>query len=44
VVAVSLVTGLVARMLSKHPQLRPYDVKTILRAVASNCVRPDDVG
>jgi subtilisin len=36
------VTGLVARMLSKHPQLRPYDVKTILRAVASNVVRPDD--
>jgi subtilisin family serine protease len=30
------VTGLVARMLSKHPDLRPYDVKTILRAVASN--------
>jgi subtilisin family serine protease len=30
------VTGLVARMLSKHPELRPYDVKTILRAVATN--------
>lgn len=38
------VSGLVARMISKHPQLRPYDVKTILRAVASNVVRPDDAG
>jgi subtilisin family serine protease len=38
------VTGLVARMLSKHPQLRPYDVKTVLRAVASNTVRRDDAG
>jgi subtilisin family serine protease len=32
------VTGLVARLLSKHPQLRPYEVKTVLRAVASNGV------
>lgn len=30
------VTGLVARILSKHPQLTPYDVKTVLRAVAGN--------
>ena len=30
------VTGLVARMLSKHPHLTPYEVKTVLRAVASN--------
>jgi subtilisin family serine protease len=30
------VTGLVARMLSKHPHLTPYDVKTVLRAVARN--------
>jgi subtilisin family serine protease len=30
------VTGLVARLLSKHPHLRPYEVKTVLRAVASN--------
>jgi subtilisin family serine protease len=30
------VTGLVARLLSKHPQLTPYEVKTVLRAVASN--------
>ena len=30
------VTGLAARILSKHPQLTPYDVKTVLRAVASN--------
>jgi subtilisin len=32
------VTGLVARLLSKHPHLRPYEVKTVLRAVASNAV------
>lgn len=30
------VTGLVARILSKHPDLTPYDVKTVLRAVSSN--------
>jgi subtilisin len=30
------VTGLVARILSKHPHLTPYEVKTVLRAVASN--------
>jgi subtilisin family serine protease len=32
------VAGLVARMLSKHPHLTPYEVKTVLRAVASNAV------
>ncbi|HXW46922.1 MAG TPA: S8 family serine peptidase [Streptosporangiaceae bacterium] len=32
------VTGLVARLLSKHPQLTPYEVKTVLRAVASNAM------
>jgi subtilisin len=32
------VTGLVARLLSKHPNLTPYEVKTVLRAVASNAV------
>ena len=30
------VTGLVARMLSKHPALTPYQVKAVLRAVAQN--------
>lgn len=30
------VTGLVARMLSKHPDLTPYQVKAVLRAVAGN--------
>ena len=30
------VAGLVARLLSKHPHLTPYEVKTVLRAVASN--------
>jgi subtilisin len=34
------VTGLVARLLSKRPHLRPYEVKTVLRAVASNAVAP----
>lgn len=33
------VSGLVARMLSKHPHLAPYEVKTVLRAVASNAER-----
>jgi subtilisin family serine protease len=33
------VTGLVARMLSKHPHLTPYDVKTVLRAVADNAIQ-----
>ena len=32
------VTGLVARLLSKHPHLTPYEVKTVLRAVAGNAV------
>jgi subtilisin family serine protease len=36
--AAAHVTGLVARLLSKHPQLAPYEVKTVLRAVASNTV------
>jgi subtilisin family serine protease len=36
------VAGLVARLLSKHPHLTPYDVKTVLRAVASNA-RPPQV-
>jgi subtilisin family serine protease len=30
------VAGLVARLLSKHPQLTPYQVKTVLRQVARN--------
>ncbi len=30
------VTGLVARILSKHPQLTPYDVKSVLRAISTN--------
>jgi subtilisin family serine protease len=34
------VAGLVARLLSKHPHLTPYEVKTVLRAVASNAVVP----
>jgi len=34
------VAGLVARLLSKHPHLTPYEVKTVLRAVASNAKAP----
>ena len=34
------VAGLVARLLSKHPHLTPYEVKTVLRAVASNAEAP----
>ena len=34
--AAAHVTGLVARLISKHPRLTPYEVKTVLRAVASN--------
>lgn len=30
------VTGLVARLLAKHPQLTPYEVKSVLRAVSRN--------
>jgi subtilisin len=36
--AAAHVTGLVARLLGKHPNLTPYEVKTVLRAVASNAV------
>ena len=35
------VTGLVARLLGKHPHLRPYEVKAVLRAVSRNAVLPD---
>ena len=38
--AAAHVTGLVARLLSKHPHLTPYEVKTVLRAVASNAIAP----
>ena len=30
------VTGLVARLLSKHPELTPYQVKAVLRSIAAN--------
>jgi subtilisin family serine protease len=32
------VTGLVARLLAKHPTLTPYQVKAVLRSVAANAV------
>ena len=33
------VAGLVARLLSKHPTLTPYEVKTVLRHVSRNAAR-----
>jgi subtilisin len=38
------VTGLVARLLSKHPHLTPYEVKAVLRAVSRNARPASDVG
>lgn len=39
------VSGLVARLLSKHPSLSPSEVKTVLRAVSRNALpAPLDVG
>jgi subtilisin family serine protease len=38
--AAAHVSGLAARLLSKHPHLRPYEVKTVLRALAGNAVTP----
>ncbi|MDT4937994.1 MAG: hypothetical protein QOG80_1665 [Pseudonocardiales bacterium] len=38
--AAAHVTGLVARLLSKHPNLTPYQVKAVLRAVAVNATLP----
>ena len=34
------ITGVVARLLSKHPGLTPFEVKTILRATARNVTLP----
>lgn len=34
------ISGLVARILAKHPQLTVFEVKTVLRALAANVVRP----
>jgi subtilisin family serine protease len=38
------VAGLAARLLSKHPRLTPYEVKTVLRSVASNAVAGQERG
>ena len=38
------VTGLVARMLSKHPGLAPFHVKAILRALAANVAGSEAAG
>jgi subtilisin family serine protease len=44
------VTGLIARILAKHPGLTPFEVKTILRACATNAIpsstpaEPDQFG
>jgi subtilisin len=34
--AAPYMTGVVARLLSKHPDLTPFEVKTVLRALAAN--------
>jgi subtilisin family serine protease len=34
--AAAWVTGLAARIVAAHPELRPYEVKTVLRALAAN--------
>jgi len=34
--AAAHITGLVARLLGKHPDLTPFQVKTVLHAVADN--------
>jgi subtilisin family serine protease len=34
------ITGVVARILSKHPELTTFQVKMVLRALAANVVRP----
>jgi subtilisin family serine protease len=33
------VTGVVARLLQNHPDLRPYEVKAVLAALARNARR-----
>jgi subtilisin family serine protease len=39
------ITGIVARILSKHPQLNLFQMKTVLRALAANVVpRPQEAG
>lgn len=35
------IAGLVARILSKHPHLTPYEVKSVLRAVSTNTASSD---
>lgn len=36
------ITGMVARILGKHPELTPFQVKTVLRALASNVAADPD--
>jgi subtilisin family serine protease len=38
------VAGLIARILAKHPSLTPFEVKTILRACATNAIPQLDTG
>jgi subtilisin family serine protease len=35
------ISGIVARLLGKHPGLTPFEVKTVLRSLAANASRPD---
>ncbi len=34
------ITGIVAKLLGKHPHLTPFQVKTVLRALSANMVQP----
>jgi subtilisin family serine protease len=38
--AAPYITGLVARLLGEHPELTPFQVKTVLRALAANVAGP----
>ena len=40
--AAAHVSGLIARILSKHPGLTPFQVKTVLHAVSANTARADE--
>lgn len=37
------ITGVVARILGKHPGLTPFQVKTLLRALATNTIRGEQI-
>ncbi len=36
------ISGIIANLVSKHPELTPFEVKTILRSLAANASRPSE--